>query len=471
LSYLLKAAQLLERQAAKTRASNELFQLSGQLLHWGEGEAAIHLARTALRYAPSSPLLQNHLALCLSRMNRHEEALPFCQQACVTLPDDPGCNTLLAILEARQGKLLEARERLEKVASGCRVPELTARANLELGKLLDRLGEYSAAFTAFSRAAEEQRLLPQNRMLDSHYIFSYLERNKAGFNQEWFASWPVERICSDGLPTPVFLIGFLRSGTTLAGQVLAAHPDIQVSDERDFMLELNLELAKLSGIRADSPGALRKIGLDGVRQLRQWYWQRIREEYGETTAGRVFVDKNALNTLELGLIGAVFPEAKILFALRDPRDVCLSCYMHDFAPSPATVNLLSLEGIARQYAAVMDFWLHLRTSFAPHYLELRYEDGVKDFATSYRKVFDFLGVEWRSEVADFHRQAKDRFTATPSFSEVSQPLYQNAVSRWTHYADRLESILPTIDRFIDAFDYPKDHRYDYSLYALKTPIF
>ena len=82
----------------------------------------------------------------------------------MTLPDDPGCNTLLAILEARQGKLLEARERLEKVASGCRVPELTARANLELGKLLDRLGEYSAAFTAFSRAAEEQRLMPQNRI-------------------------------------------------------------------------------------------------------------------------------------------------------------------------------------------------------------------------------------------------------------------------------------------------------------------
>ena len=190
-----------------------------------------------------------------------------------------------------------------------------------------------------------------------------------------------------------------------------------------------------------------------IKQLRQFYWQRMREEYGEAVMHKQVVDKNALNTIDLGVISVIFPEAKIVFALRDPRDVSISCLMQAFTPSQATVNLLSLEGIAKQYAAVMDYWLTLRNLIQPSFLELRYEDTVTDFEASYRRVFEFLGVEWVAEVTQFHERAHGRYISTPSFAAVSQPLYSKAVARWKNYEQPLAPILPILDRFIFAFGY------------------
>lgn len=165
------------------------------------------------------------------------------------------------------------------------------------------------------------------------------------------------------------------------------------------------------------------------------------------------VDKNALHTIDLGVISVIFPEAKILFALRDPRDIGISCFMQAFTLAPATVNLLSWEDIARQYAAVMDFWLALRGMIQPTYLELRYEDTVAEFEATYRRVFAFLGVEWFPDVAQFHERAKGSYISTPSFAAVSQPIYNKAVARWKCYEQQMTPILPLLERFITAFGY------------------
>jgi hypothetical protein len=295
--------------------------------------------------------------------------------------------------------------------------------------------------------------LPQYQSANLAYIFDNIATNKAGFSPELLQRWPAEALRQDGLPAPGFLIGFLRSGTTLTEQVLGAHPQVMASDESSIVYELTVELARLSGIAQDVPAGLHKVGLDGVLHLRKLYWNRVREEYGEAALGKVFVDKNAMNTIELGLISVVFPDARILFALRDPRDICISCFMQAFSPAPVTVNLLSWEGIGRQYAAVMDFWLALRGSMAPSYLELRYEDTVQAFDATYRRVFAFLGLEWREDVIGFHKKAVGRYISTPSFAAVSQPLYSTAVARWTRYAKHFAPIQPMLDRFIQAFGY------------------
>jgi hypothetical protein len=290
-------------------------------------------------------------------------------------------------------------------------------------------------------------------MADRAYIFDAIARNKLGFAPDLLNRYPAEEVRLDGLPSPTFLLGFLRSGTTLTEQVLGAHPQVFASDESSILHELTLELARISGVADNVPAGLRKAGLEGIRHLRRFYWDRVREEYADAASGKVFVDKNAMNTIELGLISVVFPDAKILFALREPRDICLSCYMQAFAPAPVTVNLLSWEGIARQYAAVMDFWLSLRGHIAPAYLELRYEDTVNEFEATYRRVFEFLGLEWRPEVIAFHEKAVGRYISTPSFAAVSQPLYSSAVARWTRYAKHFAPVLPLLDRFIKVFGY------------------
>ena len=60
--------------------------------------------------------------------------------------------------------------------------------------------------------------------------------------------------------------------------------------------------------------------------------------------GKVFIDKHPLNTLKLPLIARMFPDARILFACRDPRDVVLSCFRRRFKMNAAMYQLLSLAG-------------------------------------------------------------------------------------------------------------------------------
>lgn len=453
VDYLLQAAKLLERQAAKTREPKFALELSAQLMHWGEIAAAERLARLAVALAPESPVALNNLALCLTRVNRNAEALPISQRVCRMLPEHPGCHILLAIIESQLGSVDEALKRLTLVIEQNVDPEQTARANLEIGVILDKLGRYEQAFTALTKAAESHSALLAQHPGSRDYLFNSLQRNQQGFTAGLLKRWPAEALINDGLPVPAFLMGFLRSGTTLTEQVLTAHPGLLTTDESTIVHELTLELNRISGITDDQALALKSLDESQLRQLRQFYWRRMREEHGDQVMLKQVVDKNALNTIELGTISVIFPEARILFALRDPRDICISCFMQAFSPAPATINLLSWEGIAKQYAAVMQYWLALRDSIQPNYLEVRYEDTVADFETTYRRVFEFLGVEWRPEVERFHERAKGRYISTPSFAAVSQPVYRTAVARWKHYEKQFESILPQLEPYIEAFGY------------------
>lgn len=177
------------------------------------------------------------------------------------------------------------------------------------------------------------------------------------------------------------------------------------------------------------------------------------EEYGEEALNKCFVDKVALNSIDIGLISCVFPGARIIFALRDPRDVCLSCFQQVFNPSNVTVNLMTWEGVANQYAAVMDLWLHMKPMIQPCYLELRYEDTVNDFETSFRRVFALLDLQWSQAVSAFHEKAKGHYISTPSFAAVAQPIYSRALARWHNYEKFYTPILPILATYIDAFGY------------------
>ena len=459
IGHLLQAAKLLERQAAKSRDPRFLVELSAQLTHWGEVKAAERLARLAVTLTPKAPVALNNLALCLVRMNRNKEALPISQQVCRLLPDHPGCNILLAILESKLVGPEQGLDRLNRVIDRNDEREQTARAWLEKAVILDKVGRYDEAFEAMSRAGQEHGALSPIGPEQRDFIYDTLEKNRAGFDRSLLQRWPMESLVDDGLPAPAFLLGFLRSGTTLTEQVLGSHSRLITTDESTIIHELTIELQRLSSIEGDHAKALSSLNLAQIKELRQFYWRRMREEYGGEVMTKQLVDKNALNTIDLGLISIVFPEAKILFALRDPRDICLSCFMQAFSISPATVNLTSWQGIARQYAAVMDYWLSLRETIQPKYLQVRYEDTVNDFEAVFRQIFAFLGVEWQSSVLKFHERAQGRYISTPSFSAVSQPLYNSAVHRWLSYRKHYDNINSLLEPYIQAFAYADEEEF------------
>lgn len=449
--YLEKAAKQMLRHPEKIEA-RLLLELAEQLQMWGELDWALQLARAAVKRMPDNPAAHYGVAACLHRLNHTDQAIAAMTKVLRLAPENAGCQILMALLELDKKQFEKAQRRLEQVIAQERDPKQLARACLELAKVYDKQQRYADAFAMLRKAGDLHRSLPELSRVDADYIFNSIALFKQGYDDALLRRWSVSDFADDW-PAPVFLVGFLRSGTTLTEQVLAAHPEVLTSDENCLIEETLAELAAMTGVTNNPPEALCRLSIDQVRRLRSFYWQRVSEEFTPVALQKRFVNKVALNSIETGLISCLFPEAKILFALRDPRDVCLSCAMQAFTAAPATVNLLSWSGIARQYAAVMDLWLSLRERIAPEYLELRYEDVVSDFETSFRRVFALLGVAWHPEVSRYHERVAGRYLATPSFAAVSQPLYGSAVARWPAYAEQFEPIMPLLTPYIEAFGY------------------
>lgn len=451
-SYLEKAAKSLLRRADKVEPGM-LVDLAEQLRQWESIETALQLYRATLKRSPQSVAAQLGLASCLHRLNQTDLAMQLLSKGSQNHRNDAAYQLQLALLEIGQKQLASAQQRLQRIIDAeSNESCYRARAYLELARIFDKTGLYGQVFPSLENASQLNQHQRELAAFDKDEIFKKIGQFKTGFDDELLLRWNTEDLAA-GLPVPVFLMGFLRSGTTLVEQALSAHPDILTSDENTLINELSSELATLSGIHGNTPAALRTINLEQAKQLRQFYWQRIAEEYGTAALKNVFINKTALNSIEIGLISCLFPDAKIIFALRDPRDVCLSCAMQAFTASPATVNLMTWQGIAKQYATVMDLWLHLRNRIAPEYYELRYEDTITQFETSLGQILQLLGLTWHPNVARFYDNSARKYIATPSFADVSKPIYQDAMARWKHYQNHFPAIESLLQPIIKAFHY------------------
>ena len=200
---------------------------------------------------------------------------------------------------------------------------------------------------------------------------------------------------------------------------------------------------------------LAQAGETELAPLRAAYWARVRAE-GAEPAGKVFVDKHPFNTFRLPLILKLFPDAKILFARRDPRDVVLSCYRRRFAMSSQAYQLLTLPGVAGYYDVAMRLADLLQPAMAGNTLVVRHEALVADFDTVVGEVGAFLGLPWSDTVRNFADQARDRAVATPSGAQLSRGLSAEGVGAWRRYREQLAPILPALGAWVERFGYPAE---------------
>jgi hypothetical protein len=144
---------------------------------------------------------------------------------------------------------------------------------------------------------------------------------------------------------------------------------------------------------------------------------------------------------------------KTLFALRDPRDVVLSCFMQKVPLTPISVNWLDLSSAAEYYSRVMKTWLAIRPLTKGEWLEFRYEDVVADLEVEARKILDFLGVPWDDKVLKFYEHAREKVVRSPTYRDVTQPVYHKSIGRWKHYERHFELVLQKLEPFVKEFGY------------------
>jgi tetratricopeptide (TPR) repeat protein len=241
--------------------------------------------------------------------------------------------------------------------------------------------------------------------------------------------------------SPVFIVGFPRSGTTMLEQMLDAHPDFVSMDER-IIIQYCVEYMESKGLAY--PNQLDQLTETDLIELRALYWA----ESGKIVAmdpGQTLVDKNPLNMLRLPMIRRLFPSARIILALRHPCDVILSCYMQNFR-SPAFMVLCStLERLAKSYVNAMRFWIHHQALLGVDALVLRYEDTVSRFDRQVHVIGDYLGIADHAPLAEFAAHAAGKkYISTPSYAQVTEPVNSRAVARWEPYRAYFEPLFPLL---------------------------
>jgi len=144
------------------------------------------------------------------------------------------------------------------------------------------------------------------------------------------------------------------------------------------------------------------------------------------------------NLLNLAIIADLFPNARVIFCQRDPRDICLSCYFQWFAKN-SLIFTYDLQECATQYLEQERLAAHWMKNLPLRMLPVQYEEMVGDLEGQSRRLIEFLGLEWDAKCLEFHKTK--RAVSTASVWQVRQPVYTRAVQRWKHYQKHLGPLL------------------------------
>ncbi len=449
--------QRLDRPAEALQHLDELLKKHPGLgfAHASKGNALIALgslglARSshlrALELDPGNLAAMGSLASIATHRGEHAEARRWAEQLLTRVPGFPDGVLSLAAAELADGASERAESLLRGLLADPRAgPADRARAQGLLGDVLDAAGRYGEAFAAYAACNEALRHI-HRRFAAETSILAYTRALSTAFTAvaaHWPASAALPGSSTGGATGHVLLIGFPRSGTTFLEVVLDGHPGVVSLEEHELLTEGVLRFMSeplgLAPLARASEGEL--------QALRAAYWERVRRA-GVDVAGKVFLDKHPLNTLKLPLIARLFPQAKILFISRDPRDVVLSCFRRRFRMNPAMYQMLTLEGAAQFYDAVMDFAERVRPVLRLDWLDVRYERLMADFAAETRAICAFLGLEWTPGMGEFAERVQRRERATPSIAQLARGLDASGVGHWQHYRAAIEPVQPALDRWI-----------------------
>jgi tetratricopeptide (TPR) repeat protein len=427
------------------------------------GEAAAEAWTVIATQRRTDPGAWTHLARSLFALKRFNEAESACLKALATSPQDlTGILTLgliyertnrlaelddlldsalrrdigktqlaylWALREQRAGNLEAAREFLFKSDSS----DDPVRWHRLRIKIADRQGDSAAAFDSMIAMNRATADFDAWRARGAEFR-KELSDLAALMNRDWASRIP--RLGPNPGPTPVFLVGLPRSGTTLLDTFLMGHPSIHVVEEKEILRRAG----RLAGPLSELPNST-ELTLDRARRA---YLDELGSYTDPGFEGTV-IDKNPFNMLLTPIIDALFRGAPIIFAKRHPCDAVLSGFMQSYIPNIGMASFLDLADGAELYDAVMRVWELSTELFPLNVHSVAYEELIEDPEHQLRKVISFLGLGWNEQILDHRATAEDRGALTnTSYDQITEPLHSAAVGRWRHYEKQLEPVLPIL---------------------------
>ena len=317
--------------------------------------------------------------------------------------------------------------------------------SLVIAKSYDQLNKVSQSFKYF-QITNEINLLTKSKEINKSKTVEIINKRKKFFNK------PIEfnNYEKRTNETPIFLIGFPRSGTTLLDTILRSHKSIEVIEEENLVGDLINSINKLIYQDLKNLDNMNDIEIDNLRNS----YLTSRDKLVNNNSSKIIIDKMPLNIIHVGEIIKIFPNAKFLVSLRHPCDCVLSSYMQSFKMNNAMANFLNLEDSARLYDHVMSLWFQYKDNLQINYIEIKYESIVSEFKSTVNNILSFLNIPWSNDVLNFYTTAQKReLISTPSYDQVNKPIYSKSVYKWKKYKKQIEKVIPTLKPWINKLEY------------------
>jgi hypothetical protein len=254
-------------------------------------------------------------------------------------------------------------------------------------------------------------------------------------------------------PQPIFITGFPRSGTTLIEQILCSHSSVRAGGELTFLDDLQRLANDLLPDAAGYPDNLAQSWTADRHHIaplfRDYYLARAGQS-GLLSGGKAFfTDKMPFNEVNLPLLKMIFPQAKIIHAVRHPLDVSVSILSNNMTHGFACGY--RIEDITRHLAAVFALTEHYRTVLEPGDFVLKYESLIEDQAGQTRKLLEYLGLPFEEACLRFHENP--RYAPTPSYAQVTEKIHGGSINRHQRYAQFLQPYARRLEPMMARYGY------------------
>ncbi|MBT4890261.1 MAG: tetratricopeptide repeat protein [Rhodospirillales bacterium] len=395
----------------------------------GELGKAQECCNDALKTTPDSAAAYKTLGTIMKNLGKMEEAVEHLRHAIFLQPDFTEAYLILnSIHKPNPGApiITSMEQRYNDPSSSVNNKILNA---FGLAEIFDNQEDYSKAFAYMYEA---NRLKRENYSYDIEDDRKLLERIKEVYQPSLLT---IENELTVEDETPIFILGMMRSGTSLTEQILASHPDVTGAGELSFLKNIVHESFTRQNKRF--PESIKEINDSFKSELASQYLKQLRE-FSQNS--RFITDKMPSNFLYIGLIKQILPNARIIHMQRNPMDTCLSIFSKSFAGiHHYAYDLEELGAYYRLYQNLMDHW---REVLPGEILDVNYERLTENPEQEIRRILDFCDLSFNDACLNFHKS--ERAVITASATQVRKPMYKTAIERWRNYETELEPLRKVI---------------------------
>jgi len=425
---IASAIQLVELSPGV--AESEL-ALGNALARADRADDAAQAYQRALDIAPGHAGAFSGLGQQLKTVGRQAEAIAIYRQSIESNPRNAEPWWSLANMKIFRftDEDIEAMQSL--LQEGVLDDQATVQLCNALGFANERRKDFDQAFTYFHRGNEKQREYEVYDPLETEVA---TDRQIAVFDQQFIQNCEGH---GEADPSPIFIVGLPRSGSTLIEQILASHSQVEGTHELNDLAQTVQSIPKAKRMERYP---------DNLPDLKPHLWSKFGKYYLQRTmkfrdrAPR-FIDKNPNNFFYIGLIHLILPNAKIINARRGPMDSCFGSYKQLFARGQAfTYDLTEIGEYYIQYQRLMDHWHQVLPAKV---LDVQYEDVVADLETQVRRILEYCELPFEQACLDFHQT--ERVVKTASSEQVRQPIYSSSVDLWKNYEEHLGELIEVLE--------------------------